>query len=143
MAIDPGEIAAGKCYITAGEQVRRVVGTRGADVLYEMRTRSMAPGSWGPKKTVSAINFAATVEREISAGEADPAPEPAAVPVPVAAAPMPADPTRDLIVEARDLLAAAASPSDRTDRLARLYTAADILVRAIEMVEQETQTDVA
>ena len=141
MAIDPGEIAAGKCYITAGEQVRRVVGTRGADVLYEMRTRSMAPGSWGPKKTVSAVNFAATVEREISAGEADPVPEP--VTPPAAAVPSPSDPARDLILEARDLLGAAAGPSDRADRLASLYAAADILVRAIDMVEQEAQTDVA
>lgn len=144
MAIDPREIAAGKCYITAGEQVRRVLGTRGADVFYEMRTRSMAPGSWGPRKTVSAANFAATVEREIPAEEADPPPAAnESEPEPAPAAPLRIDPARDLIAEARDLIAAAVDLPDRAERLARLYAAADILVKAIETVEQDVPTGVA
>ena len=65
MPIDPKDIAAGKCFITAGEQVRRVLGTRGADVFYEVRSREPGEIAWGPKKTVSIANFAATVEGEV------------------------------------------------------------------------------
>jgi hypothetical protein len=132
MPIQPEDIVSGRCYATANGQVRQVLGSRGADVFYQARTLAMAVGTWGPRKTVSAVNFAATVVGEVAC---DAVPEPAAsepVPEPV---PEP-EPAADRLAEARAVLGRAAEAADPHDRLAHLYAAAEILVKAIEDQEQ-------
>jgi hypothetical protein len=129
MPIQPEDIVNGRCYATANGQVRQVLGSRGADVFYQARTLAMAVGTWGPRKTVSAANFAATVVGEVPC---DSVPEPAeAAPEPAAAPP----PAADHLAEARAALGRAAEAGDPHDRLAQLYAAAEILVRAIEAEE--------
>jgi hypothetical protein len=128
MPIQPEDIVSGRCYATANGQVRQVLGSRGADVFYQARTLAMAVGTWGPRKTVSAVNFAATVVGEVAC---DSVPEPAAAePVPEPA------PAADHLAEARAVLGRAAEAADPHDRLAHLYAAAEILVKAIEDQEQ-------
>ena len=127
MPIQPEDIVSGRCYATANGQVRQVLGSRGADVFYQARTLAMAVGTWGPRKTVSAVNVAAVA--------CDAVPEPAAsepVPEPV---PEP-EPAADRLAEARAVLGRAAEAADPHDRLAHLYAAAEILVKAIEDQEQ-------
>jgi hypothetical protein len=128
MPIQPEDIVSGRCYATANGQVRQVLGSRWADVFYQARTLAMAVGTWGPRKTVSAVNFAATVVGEVAC---DSVPEPAAAePVPEPA------PAADHLAEARAVLGRAAEAADPHDRLAHLYAAAEILVKAIEDQEQ-------
>jgi len=128
MPIQPEDILSGRCYATANGQVRQVLGSRGADVFYQARTLAMAVGTWGPRKTVSAVNFAATVVGEVACdavpepADAEPAPEP--------------EPAADHLAEARAVLGRAAEAADPHDRLAHLYAAAEILVKAIEDQEQ-------
>jgi hypothetical protein len=139
MAIDPKDIEAGKCFITAGEQVRRVLGTRGADVFYEVRSRNAGGPPWGPKKTVSIANFAATVEREVTC-EVAPAEEQSAAPPTHPEAPTADDPVGgDPILATRSLIDRALSANSREDRLGHLYAAADLLVQAIETLERRSE----
>jgi hypothetical protein len=141
MPIDPKEIATGKCFITAGEQVRRVLGTRGADVFYEVRSRAPGAVAWGPRKTVSILNFAATVEREVPFDVATTPPDEAATPTaPPQAPPAEAGPLQrpepDPLADVRDFIDRALAAGTPQEKLTHLYGAAERLVQVIAALEQ-------
>jgi hypothetical protein len=65
MAIDPGDIQEGKCYVTAKRQVRRVFKLEGDRVVYEARGADPS-GSWNrPRGPAKRDKFAASLEREV------------------------------------------------------------------------------
>jgi hypothetical protein len=66
VGIPVSEIVAGKCYLTALGQVRRVVKFGNGKVTYE--SRSITKGSWGEQNTVLDGRFARDVEREVPCG---------------------------------------------------------------------------
>jgi len=59
------EIAAGRCYLTALGQIRRVLRFGNGKVTYETRGRKATGGSWGEQNTVLDGRFARDVEREV------------------------------------------------------------------------------
>jgi hypothetical protein len=65
VGIPVSEIVAGKCYLTALGQVRRVLKFGNAKVTYELRSRTIAKGPWGEQNTVLDGRFARDVEREV------------------------------------------------------------------------------
>jgi hypothetical protein len=65
MGIPVSEIEAGKCYLTALGQVRRVLKFGNGKVTYESRGKKVAGGSWGEQNTVVDSRFARDVEREV------------------------------------------------------------------------------
>jgi hypothetical protein len=65
MAIDPGDIQEGKCYVTPKGQIRRVFKLEGDRVVYEARGAD-PNGQWNrPTNPAKRDKFAAAVEREV------------------------------------------------------------------------------
>jgi hypothetical protein len=66
MAVSPGDIAVGKCYVTPTGQVRRVLKIEAATVEYEARgSRAVPRDVWGPGTPVAIDKFVAAVDREV------------------------------------------------------------------------------
>ena len=65
MGIPVSEIVAGKCYLTALGQVRRVLKFGNGKVTYKSRGKAATSGSWGEQNTVVDSGFARDVEREV------------------------------------------------------------------------------
>jgi hypothetical protein len=62
MSVKAQTVVAGKCCVTKGKQVRRVLTVAGTDVTYESRGKKMVVGSWGSQTTVNRDKFAADVD---------------------------------------------------------------------------------
>jgi hypothetical protein len=73
MAISVGDIKEGKCYVTPGSQVRRVLEIKTDKVTYEARgKKAIRRGyQWNPKQTVSAEKFATDVDKEVNSWDPD------------------------------------------------------------------------
>ncbi len=65
MTVPPESLAVGKCYVTPGNQVRRVLSVEAGKVTYEARGSKMIKGKWPRRSTVELGRFAADVAREV------------------------------------------------------------------------------
>ena len=65
MTVPPESITVGKCYVTPGNQVRRVLSVEAGKVAYEARGSKMIKGKWPRRSTVELGRFAADVAREV------------------------------------------------------------------------------
>jgi hypothetical protein len=65
VGIPVSEIEAGRCYLTALGQVRRVLKFGNGKVTDESRGKKATSGSWGEQNTVVDGRFAQDVEREV------------------------------------------------------------------------------
>ncbi len=65
MSVPPESITVGKCFVTSGNQVRRVLGIEASKVTYEARGSKMIKGKWPRRSTVELGRFAADVAREV------------------------------------------------------------------------------
>ncbi len=65
MSIPPESIIPGKCFVTAGNQVRRVLSVGEGKVTYEARGAKMIKGKWPRRSTVELGRFASDVAKEV------------------------------------------------------------------------------
>jgi hypothetical protein len=65
MSVPPESIIAGKCFVTDGGQVRRVLSVEAAMVTYEARGPKMVKGKWPRRKTAELGRFATDVMKEV------------------------------------------------------------------------------
>jgi hypothetical protein len=65
MSVPPESITVGKCFVTPGNQVRRVLSVEAGKVTYEARGPKMIKGKWPSRSTVDMGRFAADVAREV------------------------------------------------------------------------------
>lgn len=65
MAVPAETITVGKCFMTPGNQIRRVISVEAAKVTYEARGAKMIKGKWPRRSTVELGRFAADVVREV------------------------------------------------------------------------------
>ena len=63
MPVYPSSVAGGDCYITASNQVRKVIDIGDGKVKYVSRGKKVGP--WGSWETVDLDKFAAAVDRKV------------------------------------------------------------------------------
>jgi hypothetical protein len=67
MAVNARSLATGKCYAMSTTGIRRVLGIKGDQVTYEVRSEKAREPTWGSKGTVDVATFAEDADREVSA----------------------------------------------------------------------------
>jgi hypothetical protein len=65
VSVPPESITPGKCFVTSGNQVRRVLGIEDGKVTYEARGSKMIKGKWPRRSMVELTRFAADVVKEV------------------------------------------------------------------------------
>jgi hypothetical protein len=65
MSVPVESVTPGKCFVTPGNQVRRVLSVDARKVTYEGRGRKMLKGKWPWQATVELGRFAADVAKEV------------------------------------------------------------------------------
>ena len=65
MPVPVENVTPGKCFVTPGNQVRRVLNVEAGKVTYEPRGSKMIRGKWPRRSTVELGRFAADVQKEV------------------------------------------------------------------------------
>ena len=65
MSVPAESVTVGKCFLTDGGQVRRILSVEAGKVTYEARGSKMIKGKWPAQRKASVERFAADVAREV------------------------------------------------------------------------------